>query len=496
MFFSTYVLGKKGPLAKIWLAAHWDKKLTRNDVKVIDLTQTVVQIVQPSVPIALRTSGELLIGVVRIYALKVRHLLKDATDATMLLRAANVQIVRSKEGGKDSAVAVTMDLVAGRAENMLDADFDDIADILRTGVTSGNKTAERTADAHDVLGTAWFTAEPSQFLEENVASQGDDIARIRAEMRAFGRSESGSKSTSGSGSADKARAVVADGDNVLQLGHLDDMELMGAGNPDDLFNPIAPMEDMFVGANDEDFNVPPPPVEVAPKKKNKGISVDTTDTVLSKADFEAMMKDRSDIVYADARRGPVDVAEAEALMFIRTLENQRSISTDLFTPLANPGLRAAFAAAIATTAAAAATRVSADDEAVRAGDDAQNVNIPMNEDYGVQEDFVMPPMDELPVVDAAPHHSSNSRKRARDDDAFSASALGTLEAYRTHFAGSSSVSFAGATARLQRIDAARMFVDTLALASHGVVDVRQSRPFGEIVVRKTDLSAKPLVASA
>lgn len=32
MFYSYSILAKKGPLGKIWLAAHWDKKLTKNHV--------------------------------------------------------------------------------------------------------------------------------------------------------------------------------------------------------------------------------------------------------------------------------------------------------------------------------------------------------------------------------------------------------------------------------------------------------------------------------
>ena len=62
MFFSTYILQKKGPLAKIWIAAHWEKKLTRSDIKLVDISEIVVHLINPNVPIALRTSGELLYG--------------------------------------------------------------------------------------------------------------------------------------------------------------------------------------------------------------------------------------------------------------------------------------------------------------------------------------------------------------------------------------------------------------------------------------------------
>ena len=32
MFYAHFVLAKKGPMARIWLAAHWDKKLTKAHV--------------------------------------------------------------------------------------------------------------------------------------------------------------------------------------------------------------------------------------------------------------------------------------------------------------------------------------------------------------------------------------------------------------------------------------------------------------------------------
>lgn len=41
MFYSQLILAKKGPLGKIWLAAHWDKKLTKNQIFATDITDSV-----------------------------------------------------------------------------------------------------------------------------------------------------------------------------------------------------------------------------------------------------------------------------------------------------------------------------------------------------------------------------------------------------------------------------------------------------------------------
>ncbi len=49
MFYGAFVLAKKGPLAKVWLAAHWDKKLTKAHIFETDVEQTVDDIISPKV---------------------------------------------------------------------------------------------------------------------------------------------------------------------------------------------------------------------------------------------------------------------------------------------------------------------------------------------------------------------------------------------------------------------------------------------------------------
>jgi cohesin complex subunit SCC1 len=89
MFYSQVILAKKGPLAKVWLAAHWgDKKLARPQIFATDISQSVESIVNPSVPLALRVSGHLLLGVVRIYSRKVKYVLTDCTEAMLKLQMA------------------------------------------------------------------------------------------------------------------------------------------------------------------------------------------------------------------------------------------------------------------------------------------------------------------------------------------------------------------------------------------------------------------------
>ncbi|KAL9643587.1 hypothetical protein ABK040_010200 [Willaertia magna] len=80
MFYSEFILTKKGPLANVWLAAHWDKKLTKQQIASFDLRKSVKGIIDPQVPIALRTNGHLLLGVVKIYSRKVKYVLAECNE--------------------------------------------------------------------------------------------------------------------------------------------------------------------------------------------------------------------------------------------------------------------------------------------------------------------------------------------------------------------------------------------------------------------------------
>jgi len=88
MFYSVHVLGKKGPLARVWLAAHWDKKITKAQILETNIVESVDSILQPRVKLSLRTSSHLLLGIVRIYARKTAYLLQDCQEAAFKIKSA------------------------------------------------------------------------------------------------------------------------------------------------------------------------------------------------------------------------------------------------------------------------------------------------------------------------------------------------------------------------------------------------------------------------
>ena len=75
------LLAKKGILARVWLAAHWDKKLTKAHVMRTDLEAIVANIRSRLDKMALRISAHLQMGLWRIYSRKQRYLIQELGEA-------------------------------------------------------------------------------------------------------------------------------------------------------------------------------------------------------------------------------------------------------------------------------------------------------------------------------------------------------------------------------------------------------------------------------
>ncbi|MEW5308156.1 MAG: hypothetical protein WDW38_000134 [Sanguina aurantia] len=75
MFYSTQILARNGPLGLVWLAAHMERQLRKSQVADTSIPVTVDALLDPNAPLALRLSGQLMLGVVRIYARKDQEIL-------------------------------------------------------------------------------------------------------------------------------------------------------------------------------------------------------------------------------------------------------------------------------------------------------------------------------------------------------------------------------------------------------------------------------------
>ncbi|KAI4333173.1 hypothetical protein L6164_018011 [Bauhinia variegata] len=110
MFYSQTFLARKGPLGTVWCAAHLQHRLKKSHYTSTDIPSTVDRIMFPEVPIALRMSGHLLLGVVRIYSKKVDYLFQDCNVVlTGLTKAfASIQLTLPEDARKAPFESITL----------------------------------------------------------------------------------------------------------------------------------------------------------------------------------------------------------------------------------------------------------------------------------------------------------------------------------------------------------------------------------------------------
>ena len=86
----SQTLSKRGPLGKVWLASHLERKLSKAVLLQTNIPNSVTAILGPDdVPVmALRISGQLLLGVARIYSRKAKYLMDDCSDALVKIKIA------------------------------------------------------------------------------------------------------------------------------------------------------------------------------------------------------------------------------------------------------------------------------------------------------------------------------------------------------------------------------------------------------------------------
>ena len=157
MFYSQIILAKKGPLGKIWLAAHWgDKKLARPQIFATDISASVDSIVHPQVPLALRVSGHLLLGVVRIYSRKVKYLMNDCHEAMVKIKMAFRPV-------QDSNAAIDMAPAANNAANTDVANYGEYQEIV-VGVGPGFQIPFDIND--DTVAEDWIPAELDDLVQD------------------------------------------------------------------------------------------------------------------------------------------------------------------------------------------------------------------------------------------------------------------------------------------------------------------------------------------
>ena len=124
MFYNTEMLTKRGPLARVWMASHLSAKLSKSHLLATSIPTSVGSILgEQLVPMALRLSGQLLLGVARIYSRKAKYLLDDCNETLVKVKKAfRPGAVDMVEGEGRSREAINLRAEQGGLEDILNND--------------------------------------------------------------------------------------------------------------------------------------------------------------------------------------------------------------------------------------------------------------------------------------------------------------------------------------------------------------------------------------
>lgn len=156
--------------SQVWLAAHVERRLSKTQLLTTSIPQSVVAILDPStttaVPLALRLSGQLLLGVTRIYGRKAKYLLDDCNEALLKIKmafrtgggAAAVDMSEEQEAAareginlKDRGAGLDFELMYGGDDAYDYWDMDLLKDGgARAGLAVGTQNARIDANIMDI----------------------------------------------------------------------------------------------------------------------------------------------------------------------------------------------------------------------------------------------------------------------------------------------------------------------------------------------------------
>ncbi|KAK4058215.1 sister chromatid cohesion protein 1 [Microbotryomycetes sp. JL221] len=133
MFYNADMLTKRGPLARVWMASHLSSKITKQNMLTHSIPASVKSIMGESLlPMALRLSGQLLLGVARIYSRQAKYLLDDCSETLSKVKKAfkpgqvDLDEPENVNGQNRGGAAITLGLQEGGLEDILNQfNYDD-----------------------------------------------------------------------------------------------------------------------------------------------------------------------------------------------------------------------------------------------------------------------------------------------------------------------------------------------------------------------------------
>lgn len=190
MFFANNILNKKGPLGGVWLAAHVEdyKKLTKQQIHQTKVVDSVESIKHPVMPLALRLSGHLLLGVCRIHSRQVQYLVLDCNEAFTKIKTsfkpgdAVIDLAPQQQHGRRSDVTIDIEDPDSTVDPRFLTDLDDIFGLPH--ITTPQKrevsapetiTSAERITLNDTSMLYHKSADKNEILKEGLDDWDDDV---------------------------------------------------------------------------------------------------------------------------------------------------------------------------------------------------------------------------------------------------------------------------------------------------------------------------------
>ncbi|CEF98413.1 Rad21/Rec8-like protein, N-terminal [Ostreococcus tauri] len=492
MFYSQYILAKRGPLGTIWIAAHLDRKLRKNQIAETDIVSSVRSIINPEAPLALRLSGQLMLGVVRIYGRKVNYLFQDCSEALVKIK----QVFRPGTVDLPADAAKAPDATITLPDNYDDLEF--FFNPASVGATQGRASVSREhitlADDDDGFEGQFeyneHLPEEDERLEDDVevevfrsqvmeaGVQLEDYDYVHDEYAAPPEEDEDNAAVDDDGFGDDDQEVMP-----LAL----DPDLM---QEDDVFGPRQSIDgdSIFGGAlplpsipgssiagDRPDDRVPGP---ASKRRKVERVVVFDRATALSNDQIRAQLRDTRDIV-KDSMQLDVD----DILSDPETLEaslRSRLMACDVGSKL-NDAYRKASTICWG--------RPEGEARPAREGDDAETATpFAMKFNYADDDDGFSPDGGGFVGADDLNHEMPVDDDTEEQDGEvdWNVNSKLMLEHLTSAFASSGDLplSLHDLTAGKKKREAARMFYQVLVLNAHEYLSVGQETAYGDVALSK------------
>lgn len=492
MFYSSQLLSRKSPLGIVWLASHSEgKKLKRTQLYDFSIVSSCESIINPEAPLALRLSGQLLLGVVRIYSRKLAFLETDARNAIdgLQRKDGTAVSVDLPDGGIAAERSITLNrkntMGAGANNaNLLFPSFDvsgGFSEGARTSTSSAYTLAE---DISDVFGSTRWTGSEDRFANSELFST--ELERLRdAQVAVDDQGENNNLfmddmmdaplpelfEQPGSLMVDpgKTPRSVAGVEGEKDRGNL---ETVGMFQHDEGwgYDDYGGMDDVM---GDVDAALPSPATpDNQPTKKKKKLQLDE-DIVLDDDEVKRLLRNRSSLV---RRRGGGGESEAPHLLSESDRKRLVSVSLDgtfgwLFVePKKNK---------------------QTDNGAARDGggafEQADPADQPVFDDFGYDDyggggapdEYFEDPLGPMALTPARDSPQPGVEDPALPADGFTARTQSVLKQMRER---GTKVSLNELVENKSRLEACRWFFESLVLRNKGYVDLEQHEPYGDIEI--------------